>query len=179
MAIYTKTGDRGETSLVSYDKPIRTAKDSLRIQAIGAIDEVNSYLGMCDGKFKEIQKNLFTVGAILAKAQLRFPKEAIKELEREIDRLEGTLPVLKNFILPGGGRLGSHLFFARAIARRAERTVVTLAKKETVPDEILQYLNRLSDYLFMKAREANAKDGKINELWLLPPQKLKLKPRRK
>ena len=169
MAIYTKKGDRGETSLFLKKK---TSKDSTRIGAIGAIDEANSYLGVVISEspelkksLNEIQRALFVIGSILAGAKLRFSKVKTRKLERVIDRLEGSLPVLKNFILPGGGKIGAKLFFARALVRRAERAVVRLNRFEKVKPEILVYLNRLSDYLFMIGREVNLKEGQKEEVW--------------
>lgn len=171
MAIYTKKGDRGETSLF-LKKPTPVSKDSARVRAIGAIDEANSYLGVViseRGELKkslnEIQRNLFVIGSILAGAKLRFSKTKTKRLERVIDRLEGTLPVLKNFILPGGSKVGAKLFFARALVRRAERAVVSLNSVEEVKPEIMVYLNRLSDYLFMIGREVNSQEGLKEEVW--------------
>lgn len=171
MAIYTKKGDGGETSLF-LKKPTPVSKDSVRVSAIGALDEANSYLGVIVSEktelkksMSEVQKNLFVIGSILAGAKLRFSKTKTKKLERVIDRLEGTLPVLKNFILPGGGKVGAKLFFARALVRRAERTVVSLNLVEEVKPEIMVYLNRLSDYLFMIAREVNSQEGFEEEVW--------------
>ena len=171
MAIYTKKGDRGETSLF-LKKPIPVSKDSVRVRAIGALDEANSYLGVIVSEapesknpLNEIQRNLFVAGSILAGARLRFSKVKTRKLERVIDRLEGSLPVLKNFVLPGGGKAGAKLFFARALVRRAERAVVSLDLVEAVKPEILVYLNRLSDYLFMMARGVNFKGGFKEEIW--------------
>lgn len=167
MAIYTKRGDKGETSL--YDSTsrqnIRVSKDSRRINAIGAIDELNSYLGMTSADLKEIQRDLFTIGSILAGAKLRFGKAKTKKLEKTIDKLEGKLPVLKNFILPGGSRLAAHLQYARALTRRAERQVVALSEVDKIKPEVLIYLNRLSDYLFMLARKANFDAEVKEEVW--------------
>lgn len=176
VAIYTKKGDRGETAL--YDPLARSnrriPKDSLRINAIGAVDEVNSFLGIVisgssdknlDNLLKEVQNNLFNIGAILAGASLRFSLAKTKKLEKAIDELEGRLPVLKTFILPGGTEISARLFFARALARRAERAVVALSGVERVKPEILIYLNRLSDFLFMLGRNENAKDGIKEEQW--------------
>lgn len=173
MAIYTKKGDRGETAL--YDplarSNIRIPKDSLKIQAIGAVDELNSFLGIVlsgseDKKLttllKAVQNNLFNIGAILAGAKLKLPLSQTKKLEKTIDKLEGKLPVLKTFILPGGGETAARLFFARALVRRAERAIVALSREEAIKPEILIYINRLSDFLFMIAREQNSK-GKITE----------------
>jgi len=160
VAIYTKKGDRGETAL--YD-PLaastrRIPKDSLKIQAIGAVDELNSFLGIVlsgstdkelNKLLKELHNNLFNVGAILAGAKLPFGLAKTKRLEKVIDKLEGALPV----------------FFARALARRAERAIVSLNKEEEVRSEILIYLNRLSDFLFMLARGENAKKKIKEEIW--------------
>ena len=168
MAIYTKKGDTGETSIFSGKHLL---KSSPRIAAIGAIDETNSFLGIILSEFpqlsdlKDVQRNLFALGSILAGAPLRFPKSRTKKLEKAIDRAEGSLPVLKNFILPGGGKTGAKLFFARALARRAERALVSLNKKEPLAPEILVYMNRLSDYLFMLGREVNRQEGREEEVW--------------
>lgn len=177
MAIYTKRGDKGMTSL--YDdknrQNIRVSKSSSKIKAIGAVDEVNSYLGICvthskDNKTKKylisIQKDLFTIGSILAGSKLSFSSAKTKKFERKIDELEGILPPLKNFILPGGTKLSSHLQYARSLTRRAERSVVGLTKKETVKPQVLIYLNRLSDFLFMLSREENHKKKIKEEVWV-------------
>ena len=176
MVIYTKRGDKGETAL--YDKEsrqnIRVSKDSLRIRAIGAVDEVNTFLGVCvsisDDKklntlLRGIQENLFRVGAILAGAKLRFSKSKTKTLEKEIDKLEGTLPVLKNFILPGGAPLAANLHVVRVGVRSAERKIVALSEIEEVKPEILTFLNRLSDYFFMLARKVNHEAGVKEGIW--------------
>lgn len=168
MAIYTKKGDKGETSIFSGKT---LSKSSQRIAAIGAIDETNSFLGIILSEapqmreLKEVQRNLFAIGSILAGAPLRFPKSRTKKIEKGIDRMEGTLPVLKNFILPGGGKTGARLFFARTLARRAERALVSLNKQEPLRPEILVYINRLSDYLFMLGREVNREEGREEEVW--------------
>ena len=171
MAIYTKKGDRGETSLF-LKKLTPASKDSVRVSAIGALDETNSYLGVIVSEktelkksISEVQKNLFVISSILAGAKLRFSKTKTKKLERVIDRLEGALPALKNFILPGGSKAAAKLFFARALVRRAERAVVSLNLVEEVKPEIMSYLNRLSDYLFMIAREVNSQEGRKEEVW--------------
>lgn len=176
MAIYTKRGDKGETSL--YDKGshqnIRVSKNSLRIRAIGGIDELNSFLGVAVAdssdsvlvkRIKEVQRNLLTVGSILAGSKLAFSKIKTKGLEKLLDELEGSLPVLKNFILPGGSPVAAHLHYARTLARRAERAVIALNKKEGVKPQVLTYLNRLSDALFMLARDVNFKEGTLEEVW--------------
>ena len=170
MAIYTKKGDKGETSL--YKKGKKVSKNSSRIKAIGAVDELNSALGVCisfsdDKKLKSllagVQRDLFVIGSVLAGANLRFGKSKTKKLEKVIDKLEGDLPVLKNFILPGGTKAASQLFFTRSIARRTEREVVSLHEREKVNPQITIYLNRLSDFVFMLARNENFEKG-LNEI---------------
>ena len=172
MAIYTKKGDKGKTSI--YKKGEKISKSSLRIEAIGAIDELNSALGIClsfsdDKKLKSllagVQRDLFVVGSILAGANLRFGKSKTKKLEKVIDKLEGDLPVLKNFILPGGTKAASQLFFTRGIARRTEREVISLHEKEKVNSQITIYLNRLSDFIFMLARNENFEKGAREIVW--------------
>lgn len=175
MAIYTKRGDRGETSL--YDEgssqKIRVPKDSQRIKAIGSVDELNSFLGIVvsvltdkhKSEIKNIQRDLFQVGSILAGAKLNFPKSKTKRLERKIDDFENNLPILKSFILPGGSLVGANLHYARTLVRRAERELVALDREETVKSEILSYINRLSDYLFMLARVVNRESNVSEDPW--------------
>ena len=200
MAIYTKRGDTGETSL--YDRGgaqrIRVSKDSLRIKAIGSIDELNSLLGVCiavskqskllprygqpladksktEDVLEEIQRDLFTIGSILAGSDLRFSISKTNKLEKIIDEFEGKLPVLKNFILPGGSLLGGYLHLGRTVARRAERGVVSLSlslrnqkefkNKRVISESVLPYLNRLSDFLFMLARYTNISSGEKEKIW--------------
>ena len=175
MAIYTKRGDKGETSLLNKlsSQKERISKASLRISAIGAVDEVNSFLGIIASNadpelrkiLREIQKELFLIGSILAGAKLRFYSIKIKRLEKQIDEMDKILPPLKNFIFPGGTEIGAQLHFSRSLTRRTERTVVRLSKKEKVSPQIIRYLNRLSDFLFMLARKVNS-DAKIKEeIW--------------
>ena len=177
MAIYTKRGDKGETSL--FDKAsvqnIRVSKDSLRIRAIGAVDEANSSLGVVvslssdkklNSQITRIQAELFTIGSILAGANLRFSKTRTLFLEKKLDKLEGTLPVLRNFLLPGGSVVASHLQVSRTFVRRAEREIVALSKAEPVKPQILIYLNRLSDFLFMLARKVNHDAGAKELVWV-------------
>jgi len=186
MVIYTKRGDRGSTSL--YDKASsqrdRVSKDSAKIRTIGSLDELNSYLGVVistsedsdlNSKLKEIQRNIFQIGSIIAGSKLRFFANKTRQLEKEIDELEGKLPVLKNFILPGGTETASLLQYSRALSRRAERNAVSLYKNELSAKDrssfgrkpqILTYLNRLSDYLFMQARNVNHKNSISEEVWV-------------
>jgi cob(I)alamin adenosyltransferase len=165
--IYTKTGDKGMTSLIGGTK---VPKSHLRIEAYGTVDELNSYVGLCHDllqdqlsrtQLREVQDRLFTIGSCLACDPEKETKMIIPDLketdllllETEIDRMNDALPPMKNFILPGGHPTVSHLHIARCICRRAERCVVRLWSDEegNIPI-VIQYLNRLSDYLFMLAR---------------------------
>ena len=172
MAIYTKKGDKGETGLFGTDK--RCSKDSPVFWAIGRIDELNSYLGICIAVsenpetskiIKDIQSDLLEIGSILGGSDLKFYKTKAQKLEKHIDRIDKILPKLSNFILPGGTLLSSHLHYARSLSRRAERGVVRYSKQKKVKPQILIYLNRLSDYLFMLARSSNNDLGKNDEIW--------------
>ena len=173
MAIYTKKGDRGKTSVLESKE--RIPKDSLKINAIGAVDELNSYLGVvltvCQNPaitttIKQIQNDLFRIGSILAGSRLDFSQSKTKSLEKSIDHLEGKLPVLKNFLYSRGSSLSSHLQYSRTLARKAERQVVALNEGGFyIRPSILSYLNRLSDALFMLAREANYNLGIKEEIW--------------
>jgi cob(I)alamin adenosyltransferase len=175
MTIYTKKGDKGKTTLFNSktSQKVLVAKDSLKINAIGAIDEVNSYLGIISFNeepelkktIEKLQEELFTIGSILAGANLRFYATKTKYLEGQIDKMQRKLPAIKHFILPGGTLIGSQLYFARALVRKAERAVVTLNKKEEVKPQILVYLNRLSDFLFVLARAVNQSRGVKEKYW--------------
>lgn len=157
MAVYTKTGDKGTTGTFSGKRVLKSSK---LIRAIGAIDELNSFLGIIGG-LTEIQQNLFTINAILTGAKLKLPPDATRKLEHGIDVIEGRLPVQKNFLIYSGTKKASQLYFARALARRAERELVELKTKS----DVLVYINRLSDYLFMLARNTNF-NAKIKEkIW--------------
>ncbi|MCB0571765.1 MAG: cob(I)yrinic acid a,c-diamide adenosyltransferase [Phaeodactylibacter sp.] len=175
--IYTKTGDEGQTSLFGGR---RLPKSDLRIEAYGTVDELNSYLGLVrdlstgeQGRalLKNIQSLLFTLGSNLASdPDKQLPVPAILEadvaaLEKEMDRLDEGLPELKNFILPGGHPAVSTCHIARCVCRRAERLVVELARREQVEPILLKYLNRLSDYLFVLARELARENGAAEVLW--------------
>lgn len=167
--VYTKTGDAGETSLVDGS---RVGKDDVRVAAFGDVDELNSILGWAralneDAEIERIlatlQNDLFTVGADLASpmevAVPRVDEERVVRLEGIIDGLLEELEPLKEFILPGGNQLGAVLHLSRTVARRAERGVVSLARKEQSNAEVLRYLNRISDLLFVLARVANRRSG--------------------
>ena len=175
VKIYTRTGDGGETGLVGG---ARVSKDSLRVQAYGDVDELNSILGVVrsflsdaelDKLLREIQRDLFIVGSDLA-APLRVHSSIpritgarITELEKAIDVLEEELPPLQAFILPSGTQSGALLHFARTVARRAERSIVTLRGSETINEQLVPYMNRLSDLLFVIARVTNHRN-KVDEL---------------
>lgn len=175
MAIYTKRGDKGETSL--YDpanaQNIRISKASAKINAIGSVDELNSFLGYISTKadkqtlkkIREIQTSLFSIGSILAKSKLSFGLAKTKKLEREIDEMEGSLPALSNFILVGGSDVAAGLQFCRALTRRAERALVTVNEIEPVKPEIMIFMNRLSDYFFMLSRKVNFELGISETTW--------------
>lgn len=168
MAIYTRTGDKGETGTFAGK---RVPKSSQLIRTIGAIDELNSFLGIIaspagrQGELIEIQKNLFVINAILTGAKLKFPADATRKLEKEIDKIEGRLPVQKNFLIYGGTKRAAQIYFARALARRAERELVSLSTKYSVLSTLLIYINRLSDYLFILARNINHKKGVKEIIW--------------
>lgn len=170
MKIYTKTGDRGQTGLIGGK---RVSKASLRIEAYGSVDEVNSALGVVLNQLEKlplhemirrIQNDLHRVCADLADPNLagntpRVLQDHVAALEKECDALEAQLPALRQFILPGGAPAAAQLHWARTVARRAERCVVELAAHEEVNPCVIQYLNRLSDLLFLVARWANVQAG--------------------
>jgi len=167
MKLYTKAGDDGTTGLYGGD---RVPKTSSRIIAIGEIDELNASMGVVQSlveneslapMVKSIQNWLFDLGAELASPPGgKFVVERISELEitsleRSIDEMESALPSLKAFILPGGTKLSAQLHLARAVCRRAERSLWTLNEQETLREQVLMLVNRLSDWLFVAARTAN------------------------
>ena len=164
--IYTKTGDRGTTGTFKG----RMAKSDQLAEALGAIDEFNSWVGLCrnslggslDSELKRIQSNLLIIGSQLAGSEKRLRNEETKRLERLIDKLTKDLPKLANFIFPTG-----YLQVARAVCRRAEREVVAAlnAQPSTHNKNILEYLNRLSDALFTMGRWVNFKTGIQEEVW--------------
>ena len=179
MKIYTRTGDSGETALLGGT---RVSKADPRVAAYGDVDELNAWLGLARAgvpggelasMLEKIQRDLFAIGSRLAdpgsKVANRVEKtsvtgEDVKRLEDWIDRLESEVPVLRRFILAGGSPSGASLHVARTICRRAERSVVGLGGDE-VESEILVYLNRLSDLLFVMARVANRRDGAPELEW--------------
>ncbi|QQG40793.1 MAG: cob(I)yrinic acid a,c-diamide adenosyltransferase [Candidatus Levyibacteriota bacterium] len=175
VKIYTKTGDKGETSLYGGK---RVSKADLRVEAYGTVDELNSAIGITIAQFSnksqiinlkkeltQIQNDLFEIGSILASpSTIRYTLDA-RRLEKMIDEMTKELPELRNFILPGGGIVGSYLHLTRSIARRAERRIVVLSQKEQVDKSILMYFNRLSDLLFTMARFVNYKENKKEVIW--------------
>ncbi|HVK99063.1 MAG TPA: cob(I)yrinic acid a,c-diamide adenosyltransferase [Dongiaceae bacterium] len=171
--IYTRTGDKGTTGLGDGS---RVDKDSLRVEAYGTTDELNSAIGMVlsetsvpDGLrhwLLEIQHDLFDLGGELCiPGHVVLDTTFIERLEQQIDEMNEALPPLKEFILPGGNRAASTCHLARTICRRAERRVLTLAKQEPINDWGLKYLNRLSDFLFVAARVLARTDNGAEVLW--------------
>jgi cob(I)alamin adenosyltransferase len=177
--IYTKTGDSGMTGLLGGG---RVAKDDLRIDAYGTVDELNAALGMArsagldpvfDALLARVQDELFAVGSALADPNTDGPFQAVigaehaLRLEAEIDSLDAELPPLSSFILPGGSPAAAHIHLARTICRRAERLVVRLARQpsEHVSPTLTVYLNRLSDFLFVLARAVNHRTGIPDVTW--------------
>jgi len=162
--IYTRGGDKGETSL---GEGSRVSKLDPRVVAMGEVDELNSLLGLAGG-LEPVQNDLFDLGADMSvpyvegDGRLRISREAIERLEGEIDAANAGLPELRSFVLPGGSERASRLFLARAVCRRAERAA--LAVPDANPAAAV-YLNRLSDLLFVLARAANAADGVEEPLW--------------
>jgi cob(I)alamin adenosyltransferase len=182
MKIYTKTGDRGDTGL--FGGP-RVSKDAPRIEAYGTVDELNSVLGLVrtllepgdvDALVERIQNELFSLGAQLATPNPTAHQTAligssqIAALEMAIDRYEAGLEPLRQFILPGGTPTAAQLHLARTVCRRAERRLVTLvsASAEPIAEELVIYLNRLSDLLFVLAREVNRAAGQVDVPWSKP-----------
>ncbi len=164
MKIYTKTGDEGTTSLYGGK---RIAKDDLRIEAYGTVDELNSFIGLLFASFQdvdqqailtEIQNRLFTIGAALAtdpdkpNTSSDVHTNDIEVLEAAMDNMDQLLPPLHNFILPGGNLAIAYAHVCRTVCRRAERRVISLASESTVDQNIIIYLNRLSDYFFILSR---------------------------
>ena len=187
--IYTKTGDKGETGLVGG---VRVRKDSDRIEAYGTVDELNSVIGIVraflkevgathasplplketDARFYKIQNILFVVGSDLATApgktypnQVFVQEKQVEELENWIDEWQADLKPLPEFILPGGGKIASFLHLARTVCRRAERMTIRLSRSEEVRPEVIRYLNRLSDALFVLSRWLAQKLGEEETMW--------------
>ncbi|HMQ31724.1 MAG TPA: cob(I)yrinic acid a,c-diamide adenosyltransferase [Chloroflexaceae bacterium] len=184
MKIYTRTGDAGETGLFGGG---RVPKDALRVHAYGTADECNAAVGLAraagldaelDALLAQVQNQLFVVGADLATPgeSANIPRVGADEvafLEGAIDALEAGLEPLRQFILPGGTAAAAQLHMARTVCRRAERWAVSLAREEPVGPQVLVYLNRLSDFLFVAARAANARAGAADVPWVSPRQATK------
>jgi cob(I)alamin adenosyltransferase len=178
MKIYTRTGDDGTTGVLG---PGRVPKHAPRVEAYGAVDELNAVLGVARGLDRErwldaelgaIQEKLFPLGAELSAVEPsrlqgleRIADEDVATLEAWIDRLEADLPPLTRFVLPGGAPLAAQLHVARTVCRRAERRVVALAAQESIEPRLVRYLNRLADLLFVMARWSNQRDGHTETLW--------------
>ena len=174
--IYTKTGDKGETGLFGGK---RLPKNHIRIEAYGTVDELNSYIGLVRDNveapikdlLKEVQDRLFAIGASLASDPEKnmitpdIKAEDITILEKAMDEMDTKLPALKNFILPGGHTVVSFCHIARCVCRRAERNTVALHFTEPVDELIIQYLNRLSDYLFVLGRKIALDLGAEEVIW--------------
>ena len=177
--VYTKTGDAGETGLAGGQ---RVSKDSLRVEAYGTVDELNSVIGVVrsaledaelDGHLEQIQHHLFDLGGdlcVLAPDKVRFKMEPFSEdrvawLEGVIDALNAELDELKEFVLPAGEPAAAHFHVARCVARRAERRCVSLATTDEVSAQVIPYLNRLSDALFVFARVVNKRAGSGDVFW--------------
>jgi len=175
LRIYTRTGDRGDTSLRWGE---RVPKNALRVEVYGTVDEANAHVGMAVAMMEgaafeavrtvllRVQNELFHVGADLATPpdrnqgeQPRITEAKVAALEADIDRLEAGLPPLRSFVLPGGSGPAAALHVARTVVRRAERLLVSLMQQEPVDPALLKYLNRLSDLLFVAARAANRAAG--------------------
>lgn len=181
MKVYTKTGDKGETSLIGGT---RVKKSHLRIEAYGTVDELNSFIGVVRDQevnqkrqpiLAEIQDRLFTIGATLATDPDRDTKKQLPDLhesdiqflEEQMDLLDQTLPPLRHFILPGGHPAVSFCHVARSVCRRAERIAIALQEESFVADLVIKYLNRLSDFLFVLSR-ANSLELGVEEITWKP-----------
>jgi cob(I)alamin adenosyltransferase len=182
--IYTKRGDTGQTSLAGGQ---RVPKDSARIEAYGTVDELNAFTGLavvsCEEArdprlapllaiLRRVQHELFNLGSILATLpadvhpkQARITAAEVVQLEREIDAMNADLPSLRSFVLPGGTRLNADLHVTRTVCRRAERLLIALARSEEIPPETIQYLNRLSDAMFVWSRWVNHITNAPEILW--------------
>ncbi len=181
MKIYTRTGDDGTTGLIGGS---RVKKYDIRLEAYGTVDELNSYIGVirsfqadehADAVLGRIQNKLFVIGAHLAtdqsigtvKKQLPCCGSDIEMLEKEMDRMNEVLPELRNFVLPGGCQASSFCHVARTVCRRAERRIVELSEKAEVDANLIKYINRLSDYLFVLSRKVSM-DQKAHEILWFP-----------
>ena len=178
MKIYTKKGDKGETSLIGGT---RVHKHHLRIECYGTVDELNSWIGLLRDQpvdqrhiniLLEIQDRLFTIGSLLASdpvaSRMKLPElkeDDVTLLEQEMDKMEATLPEMKSFVLPGGHPIVSYCHIARCVCRRAERLATHLSENDVVSDLVLKYLNRLSDYLFVLSRSLSQELKAVETPW--------------
>jgi cob(I)alamin adenosyltransferase len=182
--VYTRRGDSGETRLAGGQ---RLSKDDARIEAYGTVDELNAFAALASLSAKEqaalaplaailirVQHELFNLGSILATLpedlhprQPRITQAEVEQLEQEMDRMNAVLPALRSFVLPGGCRINAELHLCRTVCRRAERRLITLVRAQpgSVPDEVLRYLNRLSDAFFVWSRWASHTLGAAEILW--------------
>lgn len=184
MKVYTKTGDQGMTSLIGGT---RVPKNSVRLEAYGNVDELNSYIGLIRSlvtdksiavELADIQMRLFDVGGNLAtdpdgtiqKIPVGVEEADIEELEKAIDRIEAEVPPLRFFVLPGGNEVVAFCHIARTVCRRAERRILDLNQETAVEVQVIKYMNRLSDYLFMLSRKLSH-DAGVEELKWVPRQK--------
>jgi len=180
MKIYTKSGDKGETSLLGGK---RVKKYNLRIQAYGTCDELNAWIGLLRDQnihddykvfLMKIQERIFTIGSHLASLhdeglKNKIPKILavdVTQIEEQIDVLENDLPIMKNFILPGGNQIVSYCHLARTVCRRCERFIIELADADFVDPVIIQYFNRLSDYLFVLSRKISKDTNSKETPWI-------------
>jgi cob(I)alamin adenosyltransferase len=179
MKIYTKTGDKGQTSLIGGT---RVPKHHVRIEAYGTVDELNSWLGVIRDSINEektklfliqIQNQLFTIGSHLAsdpdKSKMKLPEiteEHVRALENEMDAIDSLVPPMKHFVLPGGNIAVSHCHVARCVCRRAERCIIHLSETAPVDELLIRYINRLSDYLFMLSRKLTHDLGAEEIPWI-------------
>lgn len=180
--VYTKSGDEGMTSLVGG---VRISKADVRIEAYGTVDELNSHIGLLaayvsdetiDTVLTRIQSDLFIVGTYLATDQRQtplypsaiLPEGEVEFVENEIDSILAELPEKLGFVLPGGSVSASQAHVCRTVSRRAERCAIRLSQETLVGKEILQFLNRLSDYFFVLAKKVNNIDGKSEKIWQKP-----------
>lgn len=176
MPIYTRKGDKGQTSLYGGK---RVLKSATRVEAYGTIDELNSVLGLTvatlpspvqelKSELEAIQSDLFDIGSYLSNptaAPIAWLGERVDTFETMVDTLTEKLPELSNFILPGGSVAGASLHQARTVCRRAERRLVALLQEATIDPQVVKYVNRLSDLLFTMARFVNQQEGKKETIW--------------
>ncbi len=178
MPIYTRKGDKGQTSLFDGTK---VSKSHIRVEAYGTVDELNSAIGavlahlkrgksmLVRKELERIQHDLLDIGSALAvPGAIPVPDldVRVKDFERHVDELTDAMPELRNFIIPGGSQAGAQLHMARTIARRAERRIVELMEREVIDEEVVKYINRLSDLLFTMARHVNFDESKREVTWV-------------